>query len=991
MTRARFSRLQLTEKASLGAADVAEVNRCRRDHNRFGFAYQLGFVKLMGRLPKQNPLERLDELVAFIGVQLGMPSEVIDGYQHRRETIAEHAERIRTHLKLRRLGDDEGASLATFVLEAACRLEPATAIQAQAREFLREQGILLPSDSTLATVVAEHRERARQQIFKRLAGTIPLHLARTFNELLEVEEGQHVSGLQRIKANPSKPSADAMLKLTDKLAAIESTGVLEVELSWLSRNYQRALFHYAKQATAKQLRELSASRRLATLVCFLVQSYRDAVDQVVDMFDKLMTRTQTLAKNEIDERLKQRRKAIQKSLSALKSLGDVILDESIGPDELRDTLFEKVPREQLAEYVEDADEWVSGKSSHSFNGVAKRYSAMRKFTPALLHALRLMQDTGEDDRGPCLQALDTLKELNDTGKRKLPADATVDFVPRQLRAFVQPDGADGDIDRKAWECALLLQTRDEIRSGNVSVDHSKRFAPLDDFFMPSASWEDKRASFFERSGLPAAASDVPGFLERRLGEAYDRFLNTAPTNTFATIDDDGWHLSVDPSERLDTDAQERLDALKSWLSRNMRRINLADLLIEVDNDIGFSRCFMPPSLKLEASPDDVCTTLAAVMAHGCNIGPYTMSQLTKGVSYGQLKRVSDWQMTDDAQRAALAQLVDAISALDTSLNWGEGRTSASDGQRFALRRKVLQQTYSPKFGDFALEFYSFVADNYAPYYSSPIECTDRDAPFVLDGLLYNESELKLEEHYTDTHGYTEINFAAFAMLGRRFCPRIRGVQKQLIYRIDKGRDYGQVGSLVNRADRTIDTAIIAEQWDRMGQLYASFETGHSTASVVLKRLVGFNATNRFYRANRDLGRIFKTEFILQYMSDPALRRRVRRGLLKVEQLHALARDVHYGHRGRIHARELWEQMNSCSCLTLIVACIIYWQAKEMSRAVREAEPQASGIDLSLLQHVSPIEWDNVVLYGQYVLNRSHVRQQPRRRRKITQTTLPGIA
>ncbi|GAB4557352.1 MAG: hypothetical protein Tsb0020_01410 [Haliangiales bacterium] len=90
----------------------------------------------------------------------------------------------------------------------------------------------------------------------------------------------------------------------------------------------------------------------------------------------------------------------------------------------------------------------------------------------------------------------------------------------------------------------------------------------------------------------------------------------------------------------------------------------------------------------------------------------------------------------------------------------------------------------------------------------------------------------------------------------------------------------------------------------------------------------------------------------------------------------MARDVFYGRRGRINARELWEQMNSCSCLTLIVACIIYWQAREMSRAIRQADTEAEGLDLSL-QHVSPIEWDNVVLYGQYVLHRSRVR--PRRR------------
>ena len=192
-------------------------------------------------------------------------------------------------------------------------------------------------------------------------------------------------------------------------------------------------------------------------------------------------------------------------------------------------------------------------------------------------------------------------------------------------------------------------------------------------------------------------------------------------------------------------------------------------------------------------------------------------------------------MTAEAQRAALAALVHAISRLDTSLHWGEGRASDSDGQRFSLPRKVLQQTDSTRFSDFALEFYSFVADNDAPFHSMPIECTDRDAGFVLDGLLYNESDLELEEHDTDTHGYTEINFAAFAMLGRRFCPRIRGLKKQRLYRLDIPRDYGALASLVSRADRTIDPRVIAEQWDRMGQFYASLESGHTTASVALRQ------------------------------------------------------------------------------------------------------------------------------------------------------------
>jgi TnpA family transposase len=201
---------------------------------------------------------------------------------------------------------------------------------------------------------------------------------------------------------------------------------------------------------------------------------------------------------------------------------------------------------------------------------------------------------------------------------------------------------------------------------------------------------------------------------------------------------------------------------------------------------------------------------------------------------------------------------------------------------------------------------------------------------VLDGLLYNESDLVLEEHYTDTHGYTEINFAAFALLGRRFAPRIRGLKKQRIYRIDKDRDYGPLESLVSRWDRTIHLDWICDQWDRMGQLYASLENGHTTASTALKRLAGYSGKNHFYRANRELGRVFKTEYILQFMSDPLQRQRVRRGLLKGEEMNALARQVAYGKQGKLTTQELEEQKNTSSCLTLIMACIIYWQAKELT-------------------------------------------------------------
>ena len=348
----------------------------------------------------------------------------------------------------------------------------------------------------------------------------------------------------------------------------------------------------------------------------------------------------------------------------------------------------------------------------------------------------------------------------------------------------------------------------------------------------------------------------------RVSDAIDRFLDGVPDNRQVTFDDDGWRLKTDHAEPPDPKRSASLVELRRWVDARRRFIRLADLLIEVENDLRFSAHFLHPGEK-QPEADEICVLLAAILAHGCNLGLHTMEKIAPGITYGRLKHVSDWRLLEENQRGALAGLVHGISRLDAAERWGDGRTSASDGQRFAMASRVLQRTYSTRFNDFALEFYSFVADNYAPFYSRPVECTDRDAPFVLDGVLYHESDLDLEEHYTDTHGYTEINFAAFAMIGMRFCPRIRGLHRQRICCADPARNHGVLEPVLRRGRRSVDFRLIAEQWGRIGQFYAAFPAGHATASAALQRLNRFQASNRFYAANRELGRVLKTEFLLQ--------------------------------------------------------------------------------------------------------------------------------
>ncbi len=57
----------------------------------------------------------------------------------------------------------------------------------------------------------------------------------------------------------------------------------------------------------------------------------------------------------------------------------------------------------------------------------------------------------------------------------------------------------------------------------------------------------------------------------------------------------------------------------------------------------------------------------------------------------------------------------------------------------------------------------------------------------------------------------------------------------------------------------------------------------------------------------------------------------------------------------------------------IISCIIYCQAKEIHRVIQTYTPPEN-IDLSLLSNISPASRENIILYGDYILNRNRVRR-----------------
>jgi TnpA family transposase len=77
--------------------------------------------------------------------------------------------------------------------------------------------------------------------------------------------------------------------------------------------------------------------------------------------------------------------------------------------------------------------------------------------------------------------------------------------------------------------------------------------------------------------------------------------------------------------------------------------------------------------------------------------------------------------------------------------WGGGMLSSSDGQRFPATVESKRAVALPRYFGYGqgLTFYTWTSDQFSQYGSKPIPSTVRDATYVLDAILDNETELDM--------------------------------------------------------------------------------------------------------------------------------------------------------------------------------------------------------------------------------------------------------
>jgi TnpA family transposase len=211
----------------------------------------------------------------------------------------------------------------------------------------------------------------------------------------------------------------------------------------------------------------------------------------------------------------------------------------------------------------------------------------------------------------------------------------------------------------------------------------------------------------------------------------------------------------------------------------------------------------------------------------------------------------------------------------------------------------------------------------------------------------------------DGGGDSDHVFALSALLGFQFTPRIPDLK---LYSFGKPSACPALEPMI--AGR-INLELIRAHWSEILRVVASIRTGTVTASLIMRQLASHPRQNGVPAVLRELGRMERTLFTLDWIDDPELRRTTGQELNKGEARNSLARAVFLHRLGGIRDRTYENQQHRASGLNLIVTAIILSNTRYLERAVATLR-QGADVPDHLLARLSPLGWEHANLTGDYV-------------------------
>jgi TnpA family transposase len=928
---------------TLADDDLEAIRARRRPRNKFGFALQLCALRYPGRLlgfGEQIP----GPVTKFIAAQLGLNPDDLTDYAAREETRREHLAAVRKIYGFKMFTGRGARDLKVWLAQAALT---ARSNEDLARSFINQcrlTSTILPGITVIERLCADALVNAERQIETGIAAQLDEATRDRLNALLSESGEGNVSRFVWLRQfEVGQNSADAN-RLMDRL---ETLIALKANPHWLDNIPPHRIARLRRQGEryfAGDLRDISSDRRLAILAVCVIEWQNSITDTVIETHDRIVAKTWREAKASADTKLADAKGALQKTLEAFLHLGTALLEAHEEHTSAEDAVIKAVSWDLLKQHMTTTRALTNTLATDALEHVINGFHRFRRYAPRML---RILDFHAAPVAAPLLTAM---QKLENTGASH---GLATDFLRRGSKWLRHLTG-DEDSTKRQWEVAVLFHLRDALRSGDIWLAGSRQFGDLKTTLLPANMAHTGRTL-----AIPLQAETWIDDRKSRMLDALQRLAAAAKKGAIpGGLLKDGV-LKID---RLPSAVPEAASTLVLDLYARLPEVRITDLLLEADDDIGFTEAFN--HLRTGAPCTDRVGLLNVLLAEGLNLGLSKMADATNTHDYLQLSRLSRWHVESDGIQRALAMVIEAQSNLPMAGVWGEGRTASSDGQFFPTTRQgeamnLINAHYGHEPG---IKAYTHLSDQFGPFASQTIPSTVNEAPYILDGLLMSPAGARVKEQYADTGGFTDHVFAVTALLGFQFIPRIRDLPSRRLHVFDPTKCPDELKFLVGGKIRE---AVITRNWPDIVRSAATMVAGTLPPSQLLRKFAAYPRQHELAVALREVGRVERTLFIINWLLDADMQRRAQIGLNKGEAHHALKNALRIGRQGEIRDRTKEAQHFRMVGLNLLAAIIIYWNTKHLGFGASARASAGLPTSTNLLAHISPLGWGHILLTGEY--------------------------
>lgn len=473
-----------------------------------------------------------------------------------------------------------------------------------------------------------------------------------------------------------------------------------------------------------------------------------------------------------------------------------------------------------------------------------------------------------------------------------------------------------EYNKKVLGMALMYTIKDYIRSGDLFVRESKKYNSFDHYLI-----------------APKEILDYKGAVS---------FIENLKNS-----------IQIPNQFNINRDIeQDEKSTFNKKIYSYFPKITMAEILYEVNRWTDFLEDFRAFNRN---KVENQKVLVASLLADGHNLGFAKMS-IASSINEHTLIRTSELYLNYDNISRAQKNLVNYHNSLEIVSNWGSGQNSSSDGMRVPISSKTIYADYNSHYGNRGGGIYRHVSDQYTPYYVQMLE--GRDSNHVLDGLLYHDTSLEIYDHSTDTAGYTEQMFALTYLLGFNFKPRIKNIGQQQLYSFESFEAN-------DMKFRKINEKIILENYAEVMRLVESIRCSKVKASLILQKINSYNRNNGTAKGLKEIGRILKTKYIIDYYTDGDLRKEVQKMLNKGESINSVARLIFFGKNGRLNENTLERQLEKVSCLNILLSSLIIWNSRYLEKVYKEVKGKP-WFDIDEFKRVSPLGTQHVNFLGRYI-------------------------